>query len=130
MAADDMPVDAATIREACHAALSVAGTELLVEQLEGHVRLLAPEVAARAPKASDDMAALARIVLRHADEALNPAAPSVDRQTRLHDLGTAARALLTLSELTAPEEDDAPEADDDESADPTGWLLIIGPGED
>ncbi|MBC9730242.1 DUF6415 family natural product biosynthesis protein [Streptomyces sp. TRM68367] len=138
MASDDTaPIDGATIREACHAALwdtrprTAVETDLLVLQLEGHVRLLAPEVAARVPKLSEDMEALARVVLRHADEALDPAARPADQATRLFDLGTSARALLTLTEMTAPEADDEPEADEDEesAADATGWLLIVGPAE-
>ncbi|WP_411152954.1 DUF6415 family natural product biosynthesis protein [Streptomyces sp. A30] len=136
MAADDMPVDGETIREACHAALwdarprSAAETDLLVLQLEGHVRLLAPEVAARVPTMAESWHAVGLIVLRHADEALDPAARSADPAARLFVLGTSARALLTLTEMTA-EADDKPETDEaEESSDATGWLLDVDPGED
>ncbi|WP_031487749.1 DUF6415 family natural product biosynthesis protein [Streptomyces bicolor] len=135
MAADYMPVDSATIREAFHAALwdvrprSGAEAERLVLQLEGHVRLLAPEVAARVLAMDESMSATGLLVLRHADDALDPAAPSADRQTRLHDLGVVARALQALIEMTdAPEANDDSEADrESEVADPTGWLIVIGP---
>ncbi|MFJ9752900.1 DUF6415 family natural product biosynthesis protein [Streptomyces chartreusis] len=137
MAAEDMPIDAATIREACHTALSearprsAAETALLVQQLEGHVRLLAPEVAAHLPTMDESRHTVGLIVLRHADEALDPAARSADRAARLHDLGVAARALLTLIEMMASEAGDEEEGDEDEeSSDATGWLITIGPAED
>lgn len=129
MTRDEASIDEAAIKEACHAALwdarprSADATDRLVADLEGHVRLLAPKVAARVPTMDESMASLGPIVLRHADQALDPATHTADRKTRLHQLGTAARALLAVIEKTdAPEPDDEPEA-----TDPTGWLLVIGP---
>ncbi|MFC5220008.1 DUF6415 family natural product biosynthesis protein [Streptomyces coerulescens] len=130
-------VDGATIRKACHAALwdtrprTAAETELLVQQPEGQVRLLAPDVAARVPTMDESWHAVALIVLRHADEALDPGARPADPAARLFDLGTSARALLTLTKKTASEEDDEPETDEgEEASDATGWLVVVGPAED
>lgn len=109
-ASDTEPIDTETIGEAVHVALwdlqpqSAAEAELLVQQLEGHVGLLAPEVAARIPALDESMGGVGAVVLRQAAEVLDPAAPADDRAARLFDLGTVARALLALIEKTAAPE--------------------------
>ncbi|MFF8177720.1 DUF6415 family natural product biosynthesis protein [Streptomyces chartreusis] len=124
-----MSVDGEAIREACEAALSdvrprpADEVEQLGVDLEGHVRLLAPTVAARVPTMDESMRAVGLLVLGHADKALAPALLGADRPGRLHDLGAVARALLALVEMT-----DGPKSEDEsEPADATGWLVVLRP---
>lgn len=125
-----MALDQAAIKKAIHSALSDAPSrtadeaDRLVCDLAWHVRLLVPAVEARTAGMSESLGALGAVVLRLAREALHPAAPSADRDTRLYDLGTAARALLALVDMTGG----VPEAcDEPEPTEPTGWLVVIGP---
>ncbi|MGA5599664.1 DUF6415 family natural product biosynthesis protein [Streptomyces griseoincarnatus] len=82
----------------------------LVAVLEGAVMLLAPAVAAAAPRLSGETRETALTVLRHADELLDEEAPRADLQARLHDLGVVARSSLTLLEqFGAPGVPETPE---------------------
>ncbi|MEU2264897.1 hypothetical protein ABZ568_00285 [Streptomyces olindensis] len=71
----------------------------LVEQLEGHVRDLAPRTAQIVPRLRDNAASAARTTLRHADEVLDARAPRADAAARLHDLAVVARSLVTIVDM-------------------------------
>lgn len=97
------PFNADQIRRRCEKALwgpsgPLPEQRALVEEMEGYVRLLAPQLTKLLPRMQDRIQGTARTVLRHSDELLDDEAPSTDLATRLHDAGTNARALLTLLE--------------------------------
>ncbi|MFI6371084.1 hypothetical protein [Streptomyces sp. NPDC050546] len=97
------PYDAARIRRRCEEALWGPGGQpaeqrARLQEMEGYVRLLAPELSKLMPRLRDSMRATARIVLRHATELLDSGTASGDPARRLHDAGVTARALLGLLE--------------------------------
>ncbi|WP_055712567.1 DUF6415 family natural product biosynthesis protein [Streptomyces torulosus] len=113
-------LDAPGVRRLCDRALwqvpRIDEDEMttLLEQLEGHVQRLAPEVARLVAGMRDEVAESAMVSLRHADEVLDAAAPRSDAAARLQDLGVAARSLVTLVEMAGewskPEKTDRPTA--------------------
>ncbi|MFC9682585.1 hypothetical protein [Streptomyces sp. NPDC056948] len=95
--------DAALIRRRCEETLWGPGGQSAeqrarLQEMEGYVRLLAPELSKLMPRMRDGMQGTARIVLRHTDELLNSDTASGDPARRLHDAGVNARALLSLLE--------------------------------
>ncbi|MFH8500663.1 DUF6415 family natural product biosynthesis protein [Streptomyces coeruleorubidus] len=96
-------IDTAAIRQTCHRALwypTLSDSELkrLIQEIEGYIRQLSPEVAAIVPRMQSGTRDVALLTLRHVDQALDPQAPSANLPARLHDLGVVARALLCLHE--------------------------------
>jgi hypothetical protein len=94
-------IDTEAIGRACHRALwgPTPGREELAEliqEIEGYIRQLSPEVAAIVPRMQSSTREAALLTLRHVDEHLDPAAPTANLPARLHDLGVTARALLVL----------------------------------
>ncbi|MEU2284297.1 DUF6415 family natural product biosynthesis protein [Streptomyces sp. NPDC013178] len=135
MAADDTEAenDAAAIHRACQRALwettpgDRAELQKLIADLEGYIRQLAPRVAFLALRMQGEMQSTALVVLRHADEVLDEAAPSEDLSARLYDLGVVARALLTLHERPGDLIALAEAPGDELSADLCGWLVALPP---
>ncbi|MEU3092357.1 DUF6415 family natural product biosynthesis protein [Streptomyces massasporeus] len=96
-------IDTVAIRQTCHRALwdpTPSDSELkrLIQEIEGYIRQLSPEVAATVPRMQSGTRDVALLTLQHADQALGPKAPSANLPERLHDLGVVARALLCLHE--------------------------------
>lgn len=95
------------IREACRRALWESApareeTGPLLAELEGHIRLLAPRLAARVSRMDEETQQTALLVLCNVDQVLDERAPRADAAARLHDLGVVARAALTLLEQLGP----------------------------
>ncbi|MGX1563106.1 hypothetical protein [Streptomyces sp. NPDC055506] len=95
--------DSARIRRRCEEALwgpsgPPAEQRTRLQEMEGYVRLLAPELSKLMPRMPHGIRATARIALRHADELVSSGTASGDPARRLHDAGVSARALLGLLE--------------------------------
>jgi hypothetical protein len=111
-------VDVKGIRARCQSALydplpsADQDVQTLIEELEGYISLLVPEVAECAPRMQVWAQDMAQHVMGRAREVME--APADRPAARVWDRATYARALVTLYEQATPPPDGS-----------GGWLLVV-----